>query len=228
MNETLKKNLNNMFQKNRVVFWYDSNVEFEEDYKEFSLDGVTKLELTGENDFKVKYEILKENPKGKYLLYAKFKEPPYETNWLLDIQMANDIFRTDACAIYLSEFNLPSSCFETVKKHEKFFKTDKRRNDLRKVRGYNSTPIELEHAMMAVCAGMDFYRVYEFATKLIHEEFCQEKKRIYESLEVSNLLPNLWEEFSNVYGYAGSSVRDFVVHLYEGSYNRAFNLDTNM
>lgn len=228
MNDTLKKNLNNLFQKNRVVFWYDSKVEFEEDYEEFSLEGVTKLELTGENDFKVKYEILKENPKGKYLLYARFDEPSPESNWLLDIQMANDIFRTDACAIYLSEFNLPSSCFETVKKHEKFFKVDKRCNDLRKIRGYNSTPIELEHAMMAVCAGLEYYRSYELAVKLIFEEFCQSKKRIYESLEVSNLLPNVWEEFSNLYDYNGSSVRDFVVHLYEGSYNRAFNLDSNV
>ena len=228
MNDTLKKNLNNLFQKNRVVFWYDSKVEFEEDYEEFELEGVTKLELTGENDFKVKYEILKENPKGKYLLYARFDEPSPESNWLLDIQMSNDIFRTDACAIYLSEFNLPSSCFETVKKHEKFFKVDKRRNDLRKIRGYNSTPIELEHAMMAVCAGLEYYRSYELAVNLIFEEFCLNKKRIYESLEVSNLLPDVWEEFSNLYNYNGSSVRDFVVHLYEGSYNRAFNLDSNV
>lgn len=228
MNDTLRKNLNNLLEKNRVVFWYDGKVEFEDDYKEFSLAGVTKLELTGENDFKVKYEILRKNPQGKYLLYAKFDEPPYEDNWLLDIQMANDIFRTDACAMYLSEFNLPSSCFETVKKHEGFFKTEKRRNDLVRVAGYNTSPIELERAMLAASAGMEYYRVYEFALKLIQEEFCRDKKRIYENLEASNLLPDVWKEFSDVYGYTGSSIRDFVVSLYEGSYKRAFNLDSNM
>lgn len=228
MNETLKKNLINLFQKNRVVFWYDGKVEFEDDYKEFSLEGVKKLELTGENDFKVKYEILRKNPQSKYLLYASFDEPKYEDNWLLDIQMANDIFRTDACAIYLSELNLPSQCFETVKKHEGFFKVEKRRNDLVRIQGYNSSPIELERAMMAASAGMEYYRVYEGAVKLIQEEFCREKKRIYDSLEASNLLPDVWKEFSSVYGYNGSSIRDFVVFLYEGSYKRAFNLDSNM
>lgn len=227
MNDTLKKNLNKLFLNNRVVFWYDPKAEFVVDYNEFALDGVIKLELTGENDFKVKYEILKEHPEDKYLLYARFEEPNSEDNWLLDIQMANDIFRTDACAIYLAEFNLPSSCFETIKRHERFFNADRRRGDLRKIRGYNATPLELEHAMMAVCAGLEYYRVYEFAVKLIHEEFCQDKKRIYEALEVSNLLQEVWVEFSKVYGYSGSSIRDFAVSLYEGSYNRTFSLDSN-
>lgn len=228
MNDTLKRNLKNLFQKNRVVFWYDSKIEFEGDYKEFCLNGVSKLELTGENDFKVKYEILKEHPEDKYLLYAKFDEPSPEDNWLLDIQMANEIFRTDACAIYLAEFNLPSSCFEMVKKHERFFKTDKRRNDLRKIHGYSSTPIALEHAMIAVCAGLDTYRIYDLAARLIAEEFCQDKKRIYEALDICNLLSGVWSEFANAYDYSGASVRDFVVHLYDGSYNRSFSLDSNV
>ncbi len=228
MNDTLKKNLDSLFLKNRVVFWYDDNVEFEEDYDEFELEGVTKLELTGENDFKVKYEILKKNPEGKYLLYAKFAEPAYDDNWLLDIQMANDIFRTDACAMYLTEFNLPPSFFEIVKAHEGFFKAEKRRNDLKKVQGYNSSPFKLVEAMMAVSAGMEYYKVYEFAERLIQEEFCWDKKHIYENLEASNLLPDVWKEFSDVYGYTGSSIRDFTVSLYEGSYNRYFNLDSNI
>lgn len=228
MNDTLKKNLNNLFQKNRVVFWYDSKGEFKEDYKEFCLEGVSKLELTGENDFKVKYEILKVHPEDKYLLYAKFDEPSHEDNWLLDIQMANDIFRTDACAIYLAEFNLPSSCFEMVKKHERFFKTEKRRHDLRKIQDFSSSSNNLEHAMMAVCAGLGSYRIYDLAVRLIAEEFCQDKKRIYEALEACNLLEGVWEEFSIGYDYSGSSVRDFVVHLYEGSYNRTFSLDFNV
>ncbi|MBQ0072091.1 MAG: hypothetical protein KBS81_09625 [Spirochaetales bacterium] len=106
-------------------------------------------------------------------------------------------------------------------------KTDKRRNDLRKIHGYSSTPTDLEHAMMAVCAGLDSYRTYELAVRLIAEEFCQDKKRIYEALEVCNLLEGVWEEFSIVYNYSGASVRDLVVHLYEGSYNRTFIKDLN-
>lgn len=228
MNDTLKKNLYSLFQKDRVVFWYDAKVEFGEDYNDFNLEGVTKLELTGENDFKVKYEILKKNPESKYLLYAKFDEPKYEDNWLLDIQMANDIFRTDACAIYLSELNLPPTFFEVVKAHEGFFKAEKRRNDLMNVQGYNSSPLEMVRAMMALSSGMEYYRVYEFAAKLITEEFCREKKRIYENLETAALLPDVWKEFSDVYGYTGSSIRDFTVSLYEKSYKRSFNLDSNM
>lgn len=81
--------------------------------------------------------------------------------------------------------------------------------------------------MMAVCAGLDSYRTYELAVRLIAEEFCQDKKRIYEALEVCNLLEGVWEEFSIVYNYSGASVRDLVVHLYEGSYNRTFIKDLN-
>ena len=223
MTETLKKNLCKLLDRNKVVFWYDSNGEFEEDYNEFSQDGVAKIELDGRNEFKVKYEILKKNPDVKYLLYAKYAEPLYEDNWLLDIQMANEIFHTDACSIYLSELSLPPSCYDVVKIHEKFFKSEKRCNDLKKINGYNSSAQDLEKAMISVCANLESYKPYEIAAKLIKEEFCQEKKKIYECLELSNLLFSLWNIFSDVYGYSGSNLSDFAVFIYEQSYKNTFD-----
>lgn len=228
MNDTLKKNLTALLKKNRVVFWYDGRCEFESDFNEFEADSVIKMELTGENDFRVKYEILKVHPEAKFLLYAKFDEPPYEDNWLLDIQLSNDVFRTDACAVYLAEYSLPDSCFETVRKHERFFRAEKRGTELRKINGYGASPQELEHAMIAVCAGMETYRCHELAVKLIAEEFQGGRKKIIEALESCNLSGDVWEEFAEAYGYSGSSIRDFTVYLYEGSYNRAFSLDDSV
>ncbi len=223
MNDTLNKNLHDLLNKNRVVFWYDSKKEFAEDFEEFSDDNVIKVELTGDNDFRVKYDILKLHPESKFLLYAPFDEPSYEDNWLLDIELSNDVFRTDICAIYLSELNLPSYCFDIIKKHEAFFKAEKRRNDLVRIHGYNSSSYDLLKAMAAVCAGLDCYKLNDLVIALIKEEFLENKKRIYDALESSSLLDFVWQEISENYQYSGSSIRDFALTLYERSFSYSFS-----
>lgn len=226
MNDTLKKNLISLLGKHQVIFWYDAKEEFSDDFEEFEFENVKKIVLTRDNDFKVKYEILKENPESKYLLYAKFAEPKHEENWLLGIQLANDQFRTDICAVYLAELNLSSFCFEAVKAHEKFFKNEKRKNDLRKIRGYNSTPTDLEHAMLAVSAGIESYNLDEIAVVLIDEAFNSEKAKAMENIALCNLNSVLWSEILDVYRYEGSDIKDFSVFLFEDSFNRCFGLDT--
>ena len=50
------------FENRRIVFWYDKNGEFAEDFKNIELDDVKKLEM-GENEFVIKYQILRLEPK---------------------------------------------------------------------------------------------------------------------------------------------------------------------
>ncbi len=49
-------------------------------------DGITLLRASEYNDFALKYEIPKRIPDKKLLVYFEKDEPPYEDNWLLDIQ----------------------------------------------------------------------------------------------------------------------------------------------
>ena len=53
--------LGNLFDKQRVVFWYDAQREFRADFEALELPGVEKIELAN-NEFGVKHRVLRALP----------------------------------------------------------------------------------------------------------------------------------------------------------------------
>ena len=60
-NSKITQALTNLFEKQRIVFWYDNRLEFRADFESLELPGVEKIELAN-NEFGVKYRILREQP----------------------------------------------------------------------------------------------------------------------------------------------------------------------
>ena len=56
-----------MFGKQRIVFWYDAQREFRAEFEFLMLPEVEKIELAN-NEFGVKYRVLREQPEQKFLL----------------------------------------------------------------------------------------------------------------------------------------------------------------
>ena len=87
MDSKITQALTKEFEKHRIVFWYDDNHELRADFEAFQLDGIEKIELKN-NEFGVKYRILREQPDQKFLLYQASPQPDYLDNWLLDVLLA--------------------------------------------------------------------------------------------------------------------------------------------
>ena len=119
-----------LFNKHRVIFWYDEKEELTEQYKELSLDDVTKIHVQG-NEFAVKHIINKQNPTGNFLLYFKGAKPANEDNWLLDLELAHQVFHTDQEAMWLQEMGLGYHLKELVTEHMEFFRAKERRLKLK-------------------------------------------------------------------------------------------------
>jgi hypothetical protein len=105
MNERIIQALTKLFDRHRIVFWYDAKQELRDDFEALQLPGVEKLELTN-NEYGIKYKLLREQPEQKFLLYREGPQPADLDNWLLDVQLAHGEFRTDQVAIWLSELEL--------------------------------------------------------------------------------------------------------------------------
>ena len=102
-NAKIQQALGNLFEKQRIVFWYDARREFRADFESLVLPGVEKIKLTN-NEFGVKYRVLREQPEQKFLLFKDGPEPAHLENWLLDVQLASgNTFRTDQVALWLAE-----------------------------------------------------------------------------------------------------------------------------
>src|SRR5690606_28412134 len=116
----IARTLSHIFKRHRIVFWYDSKKELVDEFEALSLDGVEKIRLDN-NQFAVKYRILREEPEGKFLLYHEGPRPVDLENWLLDVELAHGEFRADQVSLWLSELGLGLEFDGLVAEHAEFF-----------------------------------------------------------------------------------------------------------
>lgn len=94
----------------RVVFWSDPACEFANTLPfTYVLDGVQALRLDQTGAFEAKIRIERDDPGGRYLLYAPTEEPDYETDWLLDVRLYSRSFLADRAAILLDQKLIPNA-----------------------------------------------------------------------------------------------------------------------
>src|ERR1022692_1089002 len=90
----------------RIVFWNDPDQEFQNTLPFLLLDGVTTLRLDEVGALEAKFRLEREEPNGKFLLYAPTEEPDPPDDWLLDIRLFSGSFRADRASLLLRELGL--------------------------------------------------------------------------------------------------------------------------
>src|SRR3972149_4021921 len=94
--------LSRLYDKHRIVFWYDAKKELRPEFEALSLPEVEKIELNN-NEYGVKYHILREDQENKILLYHEGPQPLDPQNWLLDVLLSHAEFKADQISLWLSE-----------------------------------------------------------------------------------------------------------------------------
>ncbi|MBV6446598.1 BREX-1 system phosphatase PglZ type A [Nitrosomonas sp.] len=209
--------LTKLFERHRIVFWYDTKKELRSDFETLSLPGIEKLELTN-NEYRVKYRLLREEPETKFLLYREGPQPADLDNWLLDVQLAQGEFRTDQVALWLSEFELGLEFSDVVQSHAEFFQAIKRRDALKRLLKSDDTAGQIRLKMLAVSAGCE-PRMDAVVENLL-QELADGKEEKIKLIARCNLGEFLWEQMSRCYGYKSSEpgIRDFVIELFKSCY----------
>lgn len=225
MNKQIKQALDNLFQKHRIVFWYDDKQEFDKDFESLELDDVTKLEIHN-NEFRLKHQVLREQKDQKFLLYKNGARPSkYIDNWLLDLELYSGDFRTDQVAIWLVELGLGLQFSQIVEEHIEFFQSTKRLSTLHKQIDKIDSPTKLRLHLLAVCSGSEA-RLDSILEYLL-EEFAKKKdtkQKLITRCKLDNVLFDLLKRY---YGYESStsSIKDFVVTLFNDSYHIELDSD---
>lgn len=217
-NPKITQALSNLFDKQRIVFWYDTRLEFRTDFETLELPDVEKIELAN-NEFGVKYRLLREQPEQKFLLYREGAEPPHLHNWLLDVQLASgNCFRTDQVALWLAELELGPDCYPLLEAHVAFFESAKRREALGKLLEPGDSQNLLQRKMLAVCAGNE-PRLDVILENLLGDLAASKDVRI-KLIESSGLNAYLWEQVKRAYGYSSEQpgLHDFVIELFKACF----------
>ena len=217
MNDHIAQALSKLFDRRRIVFWYDAERTWRDDFEALSLPGIEKVEIAG-NEYGLKHRLLREQPEQKFLLYHEGPQPPDLENWLLDVQLAHDTFSANQAAIYLSELGLPPEFVDVVTQHMEFCRSEKRKEALRQLLKEDDNATQIRIKMLAVCADSE-PRLDSILEKLLQE---LAKRREEKSKRISrcNLTDFLWERMASVYGYQSSEpgVRDFAIELFKSCY----------
>ena len=218
MDENIRKALARQFEKHRIVIWQDTDAEFADSFASFDLPDVVPLEVEN-NEFGLKYRVLRQEPDKKFLLYRRGKVPEDRDNWLLDLELASSVFVADQASIWVQEIGLPYEFVSIVKEHEAFFAAAKRREGLKEllVPADNRQKILLK--MVAVCCNADPQLDAIMGTLLA--ETAIEKDDRQGLLSRCNLNSFFWQQVQRAYGFVSErpSIREFSISLFESAYS---------
>lgn len=238
MENRIAQALSKLFERHRIVFWYDAKQELRADFDALDLPGIEKIELAN-NEYAVKYRILREEPNQKFLIFRDGPQPDDLENWLLDVQLAHGEFRTDQVALWLSELELGLEFADLAQEHAEFFQVAKRREALKRQLKSDDTPGMIRMKMLAVCAGSEarLDSVMELLLQDVHDHgrgnACKrtsllddpaqggahhsDKMRLITHCGLDKFL---WEQVKRQFGYESlePGVRDFAVELFKSCY----------
>ncbi|AUZ76293.1 MULTISPECIES: BREX-1 system phosphatase PglZ type A [Aeromonas] len=213
----IERALVKLFDRHRIVFWYDAKQELRGDFEALQLPGVEKLTLAN-NEYGIKYKLLREQPEQKFLLYREGPQPADLDNWLLDVQLAHGEFRTDQVAIWLSELELGLEFTDVVQAHAEFFLAAKRKDALKKQLKPDDSAGQIRLKMLAVCTGSE-PRMDAVVENLLQElaDGRDEKIKLVGRCSLDDFL---WEQMTRCYGYKSDEpgIRDFAIELFKSCY----------
>ena len=220
MNDRIINALQQLFKRHRIVFWYDAKHELRDDFDSLVLEDVEKIVLDN-NEFSVKYKIIREQPNQKFLLYRAGAQPALLDNWLLDVQLAHGEFRTDQVAIWLSELSLGIEFAEVLKDHAEFFRAKSRKDALSKLIEPSDSSGMVQLKMLAVCAKSE--PKMDTVVESLLQDLANDKDEKMSLISRSALDGFFWEQMHRYYGYksAEPSIHDFAIELFKSSYAMA-------
>lgn len=209
-----------IFEKHRIVIWYDGEKNFSDEFNELVIPGIIKLQID-KNEFALKYRMLIKQPSDKFLLFAAFNKPDNEDNWLLDVELANHVFHTDQEAMFLQELNLQPTFRSWVSRYLDFFNSKERLSKLKGSIEPGDTEDLLTSKLLQIVLGASSYHLDDllkaYATSIINEKL----ESIDKDLNRFNLAKPFWENVEAIYSYrsANHSIYDFLIEVFQKNYS---------
>lgn len=217
--QRIHDSLERVFERYRLVFWYDDRGEWKDTFDAFSMARVTKLEVAN-NEFGTKVRIVRDpDPTAKFFVYIPAPRPADTENWLLDLLLQGFEYKADKASLALQEVGLPQEFRHLVEEHVGFFQNDKRLQALKAALGKDDTERDLRLKMMAILAdtAVDLDAVLlRFLNESANYPLLDPVTQCFEK---AALCGPFWCEVERRFGYGSTNpaFRDFVVTLFRGA-----------
>ena len=199
----------------QIVTWYDESKEFTEEINDINLNNAELFVLDDDNWIYAKYYIESECTDTNFLVYAPFRKPADEDNYLADMTHYATLFSADIINIICQELNIECSRFRDVlSSYPKFWKASSRRNAFKdlNIQEYSKNQIEL--GILAVLSKEKTLNFEYIIRKIIVNHF-EGNDSIIESFDNYDILDTFWDFVYRRFGYKDENptVGKFTVSL---------------
>jgi uncharacterized protein (TIGR02687 family) len=214
MSQKIKEALEKQFIKHDVIFWYDEENEFFENYKNLSFSTINTIHVQG-NEFEVKHIVTTKGKEDKFLLYFNHPKPLDQDNWLLDLEIAYHLFHTNQEALILQEIGLDYQFKDLITEHLQFFKSKERVDSFKEIIGKNDSHKDLRYKMLAVTFNTDHISLNSFILAQT-SAFTRKSDKIERDLERFNLSNYYWKLIEEQFKYTTESpkIYDFLIEAF--------------
>lgn len=218
--KTVQESLVRTTRQHRLVFWYDADRGWAEDFEHFSATGVEKLAVDG-NEFGTKVHITRNSPPDQhFLVYLPYARPLQDSdNWLLDLLLQGHEFKADKTSLALQEVGLPYEYKDLAEKHLHFFSKAKNIQALKAGLAIEDRQPEIRLKMMAILIGAPAGIEALVLHFLRDGPPDNDADPVASKLGPANLAEPFWKEVSRLYGYTAArpSLLDFGVFLFSAA-----------
>ena len=203
--------------KRRIIFWFDSEREFEPMLDELELPGVKLLKLSGDDLFEAKMLLSETDTESNYLVYDPLTYKTREDNWLRDIQLYSEEFRADLVSMQMDELHIPQTTQlrRAMKHYTKFFESRERVSKLAALGTNYENAGQLHIDIMAVLSGAKQNTVHGVLRTILCDSLSDEDNSALERIGKFGSSEALHEMVSRYTGYADEnfSLYELATHI---------------
>ncbi|MBN4069743.1 BREX-1 system phosphatase PglZ type A [bacterium AH-315-E09] len=200
LKERLCKEANGTSKRN-IVFWYDTEKEFENEIANLAFEGTKIITLSTNNTFSVKYDIEVMDLDSNYLLYAPFEKPKDRENWLLDIQKYSEEFSTDRATYIMQRLGITDVALrEVIERNIKFFENEKR---FKKLEAFNLTRYDTRSLEIAIISALAKLKIADFdeLIKVLLKEYLEGKDDLIKNIIKYSSVDSFYTHIKQRFGY---------------------------
>ena len=210
----------------QIVMWYDESKEFEEEIENINLENAELYLLKEDNWIYTKYYIESEHPNTNFLVYAPFRKPSDEDNYLADMVHYAYLYSAEKSDILLNELGLSKEYKDIVSKYSGFWNAASRINAFKALNIQEYTNTNIEMGILTVLAKEKTINFDYIVRKVIIKHF-EEDYSIIESFSKFNVIDRFWDFVYQKFGYKEdnptvdkltvSLILNYTASLFEGN-----------
>lgn len=200
------------FYQRRIVFWKDSEKEFESFVDELNIDNVKIAKLNNSNSFYVKKLLLMDEPRTNFLIYDTSSYDDPRDCWMWDVELYSESFRADYLSTLMEEMDIAQSpsLRSTVREYTKFFDNKERKATYKSLCTSTDDVRTLHMGIIATLVNAKSLYMHDILLQIIKSGFDKNNNNPYQNIVKFGNEEIFWKAVSNYTGYQGDDLKELV------------------